>query len=385
VSGDRSELRALVAHARNVPADERTRFARELRAILAGRGLVIETCHRVEGYVVGDTDALDRVDLPTGGMQVDGRAAVRHAVAVATGRDSVVVGEDQVLHQLRESVDVARRSGSLDPVLERLFATALRTGRRARSWRQGPTSSVATVALAQVERLTGPIDGRRLLVVGAGRMGRLAARTARSAGADVTIANRSSAAATDLALDVHGRAAPFDPGAEAGSFAAIVVALGGPWPITDTTRDALASSAAIVVDLSVPVALDAELLRRLGDRVVTEDDLAQLDLDEVTIDPSRLRRLDALIDRTTDEFMGWLDGRVGRTIAAALASKADTARTVELDDLWRKLPDLEPEERALIDAMTRHLASRLLQEPLKRLGNDPDGRAERAVREVFAL
>jgi glutamyl-tRNA reductase len=386
MSGGQLQLRALIAHARDVPAIERTRLALELRAALRGRGLVIETCHRVEGYAATHhVEALDRMELPVGAVQVDDRAAVRHAVAVATGRDSVVVGEDQVLHQLREVVDATRGSGDLDPVLERLFSTALHAGRRARSWRQGPKASVATVALAEIERRAGPVRGRPLLVVGAGRMGRLAARSAHAAGAAVAVANRSSGPATDLAVHVGGRAVAFDPGSEIGSFAAILVALAGPWPIADVTRDLLATSAAIVVDLSVPVALDAGLVHRLGERILTGDDIVRLDRGGATVDLSQVRRLDALIERTTDDFMGWLEGREGRAAAAALASKADTVRAVELDNLWRQLPDLEPEERALIDAMARHLAARLLQEPLERLGNDPDGRTERAVREVFAL
>ena len=125
------QLRAVAAHARHVPAEERVRFGRELGSALAGRGLVIETCHRVEGYVAAQgVEALERVDVPAGCLAIDDRAAVRHAVAVATGRDSVVVGEDQVLHQLRETVDAVRRTGAMDPVLERLFATALHAGRR---------------------------------------------------------------------------------------------------------------------------------------------------------------------------------------------------------------------------------------------------------------
>jgi len=362
------------------------RFGRELGSALAGRGLVIETCHRVEGYVAAQgVEALERVDVPAGCLAIDDRAAVRHAVAVATGRDSVVVGEDQVLHQLRETVDAVRRTGAMDPVLERLFATALHAGRRARSWRQAPRASLATVAMAEVERRIGPVHGRPVLVVGAGRMGRLAARSARAGGAAVSLANRSATRANDVALEVGGRTVSFDPGSEIGSFVAILIALGGPWPITDATRDRLAAASTIVVDLSVPIALGSELVSRLGGRVITGDDLARLDLEDAANDTGQVRRLDAFIERTTDEYMAWLEGHEGRAVAAALASKADTARAVELDNLWRQLPDLEPEERELIDAMTRHLAARLLHEPMERLGHDPDGRTERAVREAFAL
>ena len=100
--------------------------------------------------------------LPANGRILVGEAAIRHAIAVAVGRDSVVVGEDQILHQLRTSVDNARGDGGLQPVLERLFALGLRAGRRARSWRVGPGRSLADIAVSAIERQTGPLSGRQV-------------------------------------------------------------------------------------------------------------------------------------------------------------------------------------------------------------------------------
>jgi len=103
-------LVALVTHARHVPSVERERFgvgAREWSAHHAG--FVLETCHRVEAYaVIHEGEAADARQIPEGGRLHVDEAVVRHAIAVAVGRDSVVVGEDQVLHQLREAVAAAR-------------------------------------------------------------------------------------------------------------------------------------------------------------------------------------------------------------------------------------------------------------------------------------
>ena len=382
-----ANVRGLFVHARRVPVAERTGFAAAARAELGGQGLILETCHRVEAYAATEAamERLARLIPPDGTLAARGEPAIRHAIAVAVGRDSVVVGEDQILHQLRASVDAARAWGGLDPVLERLFASALHAGRRARSWRQGPPDSLATVALSAIELRIGSMRDRPMLVVGAGRMGRLVARTAADAGVRVSVANRSAEAALRLAREIGGTTVPFDPRAEAGSFDAILLALGGPWQVGGLAREAIAGSSAIVVDLSVPIALDAPLSAGLGDRLVTGDDLARADAPSGAPDSGTTRRLDALVERTTADFLAWLDGRAGRAAAAALASVADAARAAELDTLWRQLPDLDPESRAVIDAMTQHLAARLLREPLERLGNDPDGRTERAVREVFAL
>ncbi len=378
---------ALIAHARQVPVVEREGFATRLREA-AGKALLLETCHRVEGYLIS-SDVTERIAvagaLPAGGEMLVGESAVRHAITVAVGRDSVVVGEDQVLHQLRESVDRARAAGALDTALERLFALALQAGRRARSWRQGPQRSLADVAVSSIERQAGSLRGLDILVVGAGKMGRLAVHAATSAGAWVAVANRSAEGAASLAAASGARIEEFDPGRRAGTYAGVIVALGGPWPIGGETINALAASATLVVDLSVPVAVPEAAVEVLGPRFVSADALALADGDPGTQPDSSDARVEALIDRTTAEFLDWLARRDGRATAEALVKHADREREAELAALWRRLPDLEPEARLAIETMTQHLATRLLREPLERLGRDPDGRDERAVRDLFAL
>ena len=303
---------------------------------------------------------------------------------VAVGRDSVVVGEDQILHQLRVSVDAARSIGSLDRTLERLFTLALQAGRRARSWRQGPTRSLADIALESIEGKVGRIQGRPFLVVGAGMMGRIAARAAMNRGASVAVASRSAAAAATLAATSGGRTEVFDPGSRIGTYAGVIVALRGPWPVGAATIEALAASITAVVDLSVPAAVPTDLLDALGDRLITADALALAAIDDSGPD-SATDRLDALAERTTGDFLGWLARRDGRAAAEALVERADLERRSELAALWRRMPDLGPDARSIIEEMTRHLAERLLREPLERLGRDADGRDERAVRDIFAL
>ena len=376
---------ALVTHARRVQAVEREQFAAALRRQVAEQALLLETCHRVEGYLTSADDA-ERLAaaIPSGGRALVGERAVHHAMTVAVGRDSVVVGEDQILHQLRASVDAARHAGSLDPSLERLFAVALQAGRRARSWRQGPQRSLADVALGWIERQLGSIRGGDVLVVGAGRMGRLAARAAVAAGASVAVANRSHSGAETLAASTGARIEAFDPGVRTSSFAGVIVALAGPWPIGAVTIDALATSATVLVDLSVPAAVPPRLAELVGGRLITADGLALEAVGPAAQDGSSAR-LDALADRSTAEFLDWLKRRDGRATAEALVEHADRQREVELAALWQRLPDLEPQAREAIEAMTQHLAKRLLREPLERLGRDTDGRDERTVRDLFAL
>lgn len=381
-------LVALVTHARHVLAVERERFGLDAREWSARRGgFVLETCHRVEGYaVMHDDPTTDGRLVPEGGRLLVDEAVVRHAVSVAVGEDSVVVGEDQILHQLREAVVAARGAGALDPILERLFTVALRAGRRARSWRQGPTSSLADLAIAAIERRTGPLRGRELLVVGAGQMGALASRSGLLAGAMVSIGSRTPSRAQALAGRLGGRALPFDPGAAIAEVSAVIVALRGRWSTSASTEEGLAASEAIVVDLSVPSALSELLVAALGARFVSADDLTLIvEADQTRLGDGLRRSLETLVDSAAADFLTWFEAHDRRAAAQALTEHADSAREAALAELWRRLPQLDRQAKDDIEGMSRHLAARLLREPLEHLGQDPDGRHERAVRELFGL
>ncbi|MEO5704891.1 MAG: hypothetical protein ABIZ52_01985 [Candidatus Limnocylindrales bacterium] len=379
-------LVALVAHARDVPAAEREAFATRLRDVSDRGAVVVQTCHRVEAYLVSSPDdAQVPAWLPSGGRSLIGEAAIRHAISVAVGRDSVVVGEDQILHQVREAIERARAEGRLDPVLERLFGLGLRAGRRARSWRAGPARSLADVVVALIERRAGPLAGREVLIVGAGAMGRLAVRAVVGVGAAAAIANRSATQAAAVAADTGARVDAFDPGPTIDRFAAVIIALRGPWLIGKTTADALVGSATVAADLSVPAAVPLDLARRLGTRLLSIDDLVPAEADIEAGSDRSLTRLDALIEATAAEFTAWLEGRDGRAAAAVLAARADAERHAALEILWRQMPELDADARTAIERMSRHLAERLLGEPLARLGRDVDGRHEQAAKELFGL
>jgi glutamyl-tRNA reductase len=376
---------ALSAHARHVSATERARFAAAVENVLAGARepyVLVDTCHRVEVYLLADGSRI-ATELPPAGTMLEGAAAARQAISLACGLDSVVLGEDQVLHQLRGALAAARRRGPLGPSLERLFAVALQTGRRARSWRQGPARSLADVAVERLEAATGPLHGRRVLVVGSGPMGRLALRAAQRREAVVSVASRRPAAAEAVAGELGARAVAWDAAHEVAAAAAIVVALRGNWRIGVHTADALAGGEMPVVDLSTPAALDPAVRKRLDGRYVSVD--ALLADPAGRPDGSTLVRSLALVDRATEDFCAWLEGEGRRAAIQALADHAERERQEELVALWRRLPELDPETRAQIEGMSRHLIARLLREPLQRLRQDPDGRQELAARDLFGL
>lgn len=378
------ELAVLLAHARHVPEPARARLAERLRAARPEGSVLLETCHRVELYAPrASLEALIGAERVAGVTLETGVEAARHAIRVAVGRDSAVVAEDQVLHQLRSGVQDARRRGPLIPELDRLFDLALRSGRQARSWLPARRPSLADVALEEamgrVSMRPGPI-----LVVGAGAMGRLAARAVVEASRPLVLANRTPQHATRVAAELGGTMTGLDPGAaELLGFAGVMVALTGPWLLADASRAALADGGAWIVDLSAPPAVPDDLARRLGRRLVSIDDLAHGD--DRTRPAALLAHLDELVEETLDAYLDWTVRERQRQAAHALADRATEARSAELAALWRRVPMLDPAARAEVERMAERLSDRLLRRPLERLQHDKDGRHDRAARELFGL
>ncbi|MCI0581354.1 MAG: hypothetical protein L0227_00425, partial [Chloroflexi bacterium] len=179
---------AMVAHARSVPSLRREDFAAELASLGDGPGhVVVHTCHRVELYVAPGAFDGRLPELPAGAQRLEDVAAVRHLISVACGLDSAVIGETQILHQLREPIAARGAGRALDPALDRLFQVALHAGRIAHGWFTGSPRSLADVALDRIAAEIGPLARRRILVVGVGRMGRLAAFAAMRRGCSVAI------------------------------------------------------------------------------------------------------------------------------------------------------------------------------------------------------
>jgi glutamyl-tRNA reductase len=384
---------ALIAHARGVPSAEREAFAAACAALGEHEGLLlVHTCHRVELYVApGAMGGRALPVLPAGGQRLTDADAAGHLISVAAGLQSAVLGEDQVLHQVRQAYTARRAAGPLDPVLDRLFQLALQAGRRAHGWFAGSHRSLGDAALDEIERCAGPLTGRPILIVGAGSMGRLAAQAAARRGARPIITNRTPERASALARQLGAQAAAYTPDGTLGSatspagapIAGAVIAQSGPWaPLPGDAAHVLASGAT-VVDLSSPPAVPADLQTRLAGRFVSIDDLAwgpQIQL------PGALRgRLQTLVTDTTAEYRRWLAARDSLPAIAAITQNAETRRTNELAWLARRTPGLSEHDRALIDQMTHRLVAAILHAPRTALHNDQSGDLGRAAWELFDL
>lgn len=376
---------AVVLHARTVPSLVREAFADALVALpFDERVISIHTCHRVEVYVAPGAAGMPALPpLPVGAVRLTDVEAARHLINVACGLDSVVVGEDQVLHQVRVCLTERHADAPLDPVLDRLFQAALRAGRRAHTRFDGSPRSLADVALDRIAQAVGPLEGRTVMVAGVGRMGRLAVFAAHRRGAQVVVTNRTDARATALAAEVGGRAVPFGSDGVLPQLAGAIVALAGPWRPGQLDSAVLAASAVEVVDLSSPPSVPQELQAALGPRFTSVDDLT------VTheFDPQdRLgRRLEKLVAETGRDYCQWLRSREAVPVIKAVADGAETLRHAEVEWLLHRLPDLADDERGIVEQMSHRLVAALLHAPLAALHDDDAGSLERAARDLFRV
>ncbi len=376
---------AVALHARAVQSLAREAYAAALAAMpVDDRTITVHTCHRVEVYVAPGAAGMPELPAPPeGAVRLVDADAVRHLVAVACGLDSAVFGEDQVLHQLRACLAERHLAGPLDPVLDRLFHAALRAGRRAHTWFDGSPRSLADVALDRIARTTGELAGRTILVVGAGRMGRLAAFAAHRRGTSVVVVNRTDERAAALAAEAGGTARPFAADGGLPALAGVVVALGGPWAPGPSDAAALAAGQIEVVDLSSPPSVAVDLRARLGSRFTSVDDLTVAP--EFEPQDRLRRRLEALVSEAGREYCAWLRGRDAVPVIRALTAGAEHLREAEVEWLLHRLPDLPADDRVLVEQMSHRLVAALLHAPLAALHGDETGTLERPARDLFGV
>jgi glutamyl-tRNA reductase len=380
--------------------------------------VVVSTCNRVEVYTAisrfhGAAGDVRRFLADLHGLGLEEFAshlydyyeerAVQHLFAVATGVDSMVVGEAQILGQVREAFQAAQAERTVGPVLSALFARAIKVGRRARS-ETGIGSGLAstvTVGLRVAEGQLGGLAGRRALLVGAGGVARLAGRALREAGAgELVVANRTTATGTALARQLGGRAVPLERVTDELALADLAVAATAgttPTVTAATVAAALARRAGpeagepgplVLLDLGVPRDVEPGVRGLPGVVLADLDALrAVLETDE---GPRReVERVRSLIAQETAAFMGGQrEARLVPTIRA-LRVRAEQVRQQELAKASARLAGLDERQRAAVEAVTRGLVNKLLHDPMvrgKTLAARPDGDLYvAALRELYGL
>jgi glutamyl-tRNA reductase len=319
--------------------------------------------------------------------------AVQHLFTVACGLDSMVVGESQILGQVRAALATAQELGTAGPVLNELVQHALRVGKLARN-RTGidrAGRSLVGVALEQAAAVLGGLAGRRAMVVGAGSMSALAATSlTRAEIGDLIVANRTRARAERLAEAMGGRAVAMDDVPAALGAVDLVVCCTG---ATEHVLGLPAVSAAadgrplVVLDLAMPRDTDPEIAGLPGVTLIDLSALASMEAAAGTpADVEAVRRIVAaeVANHATEQRAA----QVAPTVVA-LRTMADDVVAAEMLRLEGRLPQLDPRSREEIARSVRRVVDKLLHGPtvrVKELAGGPDGHAyATALRELFDL
>ena len=378
--------------------------------------VVVSTCNRVEVYTAisrfhGAAGDVRRFLADLHGLGLEEFAdhlydyyeerAVQHLFAVTAGVDSMVVGEAQILGQVREAFQAAQAERSVGPVLSALFTRAIKVGRRARSETAigAGMASTVTVGLRVASGQLGGLAGRRVLLVGAGSLARLAGRALRQAGVgELVVANRTMATGAALARELGGRAVPLDRVADELALADLAVAAtAGSTPTVGaaTVASAMArrdpgggSRPLVVLDLGVPRDVEPGA-RGLPGVVLADLDALRAVLETDDGPRAEVERVRALIAKETGAFMGGQrESRLVPTIRA-LRTRAEQVRQQELAKASTRLAGLDDRQRAAVEAVTRGLVNKLLHDPMvrgKTLAARPDGDLYvAALRELYGL
>jgi glutamyl-tRNA reductase len=280
-------------------AEERRLLAELIERLAADHPdwVLLSTCHRVELYGFGDAPQLDRELLLT-----VGEAAVARLARVAAGLESAVIGEDEVLHQVREALRLARSARPLDGRLQRLFETAIAAGRRARAGRTASSGGLAQRAVAWLQQRSA-LAGRPVVVAGAGRMGSALAHAAANAGAELTIASRDAGKAQRLARVYGGRGVELGDGADlAPRSAGVAVALAGVWHQFQPMGDDLPP----IADISAPSAVPAVVRARLNGGFLGIDDLFTV---ARPVPRGYIEEAEQVVRASSREYVRWLQAR----------------------------------------------------------------------------
>jgi glutamyl-tRNA reductase len=398
-------------------ADQATAALASFRERFPGReAVLLSTCNRVELYVAGENDipappADDLVaflaevrDLDV--SRLDGvlsrqadEAVVRHLFSVAAGLESMVLGEPQILGQVKGAWSLARDHGTSGPLTGSMFQAALRTAKRVatetslgRERTSIPSVAVADFASGVFERF----DDKQVLLIGAGKMASETLRYLREAGArDVTVVNRTATRAVELAARLGARPGSFSElAAELAAADLVVSTTGASEPVVslalfERVEPKREGRPLVVLDLAVPRDFDPRIGERPGVWLYSVDDLAAAcDANR----QSRKREMPAALAIVEEETLRFMTDMHHRTTAPVIEQlKAGWSETgeAELERLFRRLPDLGESERGEIRQAFERYAAKLLHPPLVSLRSEsqsgpPHGLLD-ALKRLFQL
>ena len=346
--------------------------------------MVVSTCNRVEVYVYSESLEqgrrffLDRTADAQGHLyERSGREAVRHFFRVAASLDSMVVGEPQILGQVKEAYGVASSAESAGTFVSRLCNRAFAAAKRVRSETDiaKGAGSVSQVAVELVEKIFGDLKGRSVLLVGAGKMGALSAKALRDLGCDrILVANRSPERAKALAVEVGGQAEPWETLTSLLALADVVIVSTGA-PNYVITRELAAQvmktrrqRSACFIDLSVPRNVDPALSELSNVYAYDIDDLQRVVSQTHKARAEEAIRAEAIVEAEVMAFASEREARAALPVLAALRRRAEEIARAEAERTLAHVGGLlDDKGKKSVEAMAQAIVNKLLHGPTRRL------------------
>jgi glutamyl-tRNA reductase len=374
----------------------------ELKRGLAREAAILSTCNRTELYVAGEQpDAFARWLAQYHRLQPDGlqpylytlpsEQAVRHAFRVASGLDSMVLGEPQILGQMKEAARAAQSAGTLGTVLHKLFQRSFAVAKEVRTTTRIGASSVsmAAAAVKLAARIFPSLKDQRVLFIGAGEMIELCAtHFAAQAPARITVANRTLERAERLARRFNGSAIELKSLAEQlHEHDVVVTCTASSLPIlgkglVERALRARRRRPIFMVDLGVPRDIEQEAGELDDVFLYTVDDLGEIVSTNLDARRSALEQAEAIIDTQVGQFMHWMEARESVPLIRSLRERGEEARRLELERARRLLARGEDPAKVL-DALSHGLANKLLHAPTQAL-NEASAEERQALAETLA-
>ncbi len=378
----------------------------------ADEAYVLSTCNRTELCVVAhDADPAeilfatlaDRRDVSRDALAGHtylffDDAAVRHLLRVASGLDSMVLGESQILGQVRDAYNLALAEQTIGRTLGRVLPLALEVGKRARAETNIGRGAVSpsSVAVQLARRALGSLERRSVLVIGAGDAAQATVRSLADAGVgDILVANRSFDRAEAVASAVGGVAVPYADLVQALAHADIVISSTGASEHIVTAEslrqvvDRRDGRPLLCIDIAVPRDIDPAAAELPGIVLHNVDDLEALSEANLQDRGREVAAVEEIVEEGVLEFRTWHVAQQMLPTIGALYQKAEAIRRTELERTVRRLPGLSAQERDLLDVMTASIVRRILHGPvaaLKARTGDPDAQdLAQFVQELFAL
>jgi glutamyl-tRNA reductase len=350
----------------------------------------LSTCTRVELYALVGDDAetaplvailaeaggLDPMDVGSHTYRHRGSEAVRHLCRVASGLDSIVLGEPQILGQVAQALEDARSRRTVGPLLNRVFRRAVRTGRRARSETsigRNP-ASMSSVAVALAGSVVGALRDRRVLVIGLGDMGSITVKALRSRQVrQIAIANRTRARAEEVSARWGYRAYPMDELAEALEWADVVISTTRcPQVIVDraVVADVVArrdGRALVFVDIAVPRDIDPAVRELPGVHLFDADDLSGNLDDGLAARRNEIPGVERIVADEIASFDTELRALEIEPLIEQMRHTAETIRRQETESAIELMGEVDPATRERLQVLSRSIVDRLLREPTARI------------------